>query len=38
MNNYIDLLRNILKNFDNREFDNVIKNILITLFDDYYIN
>ena len=38
MNNYIDLLRNILNNFDNREFDNVIKNILITLFDDYYIN
>ena len=38
MNNYIDLLRNILKNFYNREFDNVIKNILITLFDDYYIN
>ena len=38
MNIYIDLLRNILNNFDNREFDNVIKNILITLFDDYYIN
>ena len=38
MNNYIELLRNIIKNFDNREFDNVIKNILITLFDDYYIN
>ena len=38
MNNYIDLLRNILKNFDNNEFDNVIKKILSTLFDDYYMN
>ena len=28
MNNYIDLLRNILKNFDNNEFDDVIKKIL----------
>ena len=37
MNNYIDLLRNILKNFDNNEF-NVIKKILSTLFDDYYMN
>ena len=38
MNNYIDLLRNILKNFDNNEFDDVIKKILSTLFDDYYMN
>ena len=38
MNSYIDLLRNILKNFDNNEFDNVIKKILSTLFDDYYMN
>ena len=38
MNNYIDLLRNILKNFDNNEFDNVIKKILSTLFDEYYMN
>ena len=37
MNTYIDLLRNILKNFDS-EFDYVIKNILIKIFDDYYIN
>ena len=38
MNNYIDLLRNILKNFDNNEFDSIIKKILSTLFDDYYMN
>ena len=37
MNTYIDLLRNILKRFDN-EFDDVIKNISIKIFDDYYIN
>ena len=29
--NYIDLLRNILKNFDNNEFDSIIKKILNTL-------
>ena len=34
MNNYIDLLRNILKYFNN----NVIKKILSTLLDDYYMN
>ena len=38
MDSYIDLLRNIVKNFDNNEFDNVIKKILSTLFDDYYMN
>ena len=36
--NYIDLLRNILKNFDNNEFDSIIKKILSTLFDEYYMN
>ena len=36
--NYIDLIRNILKNFDHNEFDDVIKNILPKVFDDYYIN
>ena len=35
--NYVDLLRNILKNFDN-EFDDAIKRILIKIFDEYYIN
>ena len=36
--NYIDLLRNILKNFDNNEFDSIIKKILSKIFDEYYIN
>ena len=36
--NYIDLLRNILKNFDNNEFNDVIKKILSKIFDDYYMN
>ena len=36
--NYINLLRNILKNFDNREFDDIIKNISIKIFDEYYMN
>ena len=35
--NYIDLLRNILKNFDG-EFDYVIKKILIKIFNNYYMN
>ena len=35
--NYIYLLRNILKNFDNNEFDDVIKRILIKIFDEYYL-
>ena len=35
--NYIDLLRNILKNFDD-EFDYVIKKILRKIFDEYYMN
>ena len=36
--NYVDMLRNILKNFDNDKFNDVIKNILSTVFDDYYMN
>ena len=35
--NYIDLLRNILKNF-NDEFDNVIKKILSKIFDENCMN
>ena len=34
--NYIDLIRNILKNFDNNEFDEVIIRILPKIFDDKY--
>ena len=36
--NYINLLRNILKNFDNNEFDDIIKNLLSKIFDNYFIN
>ena len=36
--NYIDLLRNILKNFDNDKFNDFIVKILSTLFDEYYMN
>ena len=35
--NYIDVLRYILKNFDDNEFDLIIKNILIKIFDIYYL-
>ena len=35
--NYIDVLRYILKNFDDNEFDHTIKNILIKIFDIYYL-
>ena len=38
MEKYIDLIRVIIKNFNNNEFDDVIKRILIALFDDYYMN
>ena len=39
MNTYIDLLRNIVKNFDNNnEFDDIIKRILSKIFDNYYVN
>ena len=36
--NYVDMLRNILKNFDNDKFNYFIKNILTTVFNDYYMN
>ena len=38
MDSYIDLLRNIVKNFDNNEFDDIIKKILSIIFDHYYLN
>ena len=34
---YINVLRSILKNFDNDLFDDIIKNILIKIFDIYYL-
>ena len=36
--NNINLLRNILKNFDNNEFNDVIKNVLSKVFDQYYMD
>ena len=38
MENYIDLLRVITKNFDNNKFDDIIKKILSKIFDHYYLN
>ena len=41
MENYINVLRCILKNFNimkNNEFDNIIKFIIKKIFDDYYMN
>ena len=35
--NYINVLRHILKNFDDNEFDDIIKNILFKIFDIYYL-
>ena len=35
--NYMDVLRYILKNFDDNEFDHIIKNILIKIFDIYHL-
>ena len=38
LKNYIDLIRNILKNFDHNEFDDVIIRLLTKIFDEYYMN
>ena len=35
--NYVNVLRSILKNFDDDQFDDIIKNILLKLFDIYYL-
>ena len=40
MNSYkncIDVLRHMLKNFDDNEFDHIIKNMFIKIFDIYYL-
>ena len=38
MDSYIEILKIILKNDNNEEFDDIIKNVLIKIFDDYYSN
>ena len=38
MEKYIDLLKVIIKNFDNNEFDDIIKKILNKIFYHYYLN
>ena len=39
MDNYINLLRNIIKNFKySNEFDDIIKRILDKIFNNYYVN
>ena len=35
--NYIDVLRSILKNFNDNQFDDIIKNTLIKIFDVYFL-
>ena len=38
MDTYIDILKIILKNDNNEEFDDIIKNVLIKIFDIYYLD
>ena len=38
MDSYIDILKIILKNDNDEEFDDIIKNILIKIFDIYYLD
>ena len=38
MNTYIEILKNIIKNDNNKEFDDIIKNILVKIFDIYYLD
>ena len=35
--NYIEVLRNVLKNSNDDQFDDIINNILIKIFDVYYL-
>ena len=37
MDTYIDILKNILKDVNNEEFGNIVKNILIKIFDIYFL-
>ena len=36
MDTYIDILKNILKDVNSEEFDDIVKNILIKIFDIYF--
>ena len=38
MDTYIEILKIILKNDNDEEFDDIIKNILIEIFDIYYLD
>ena len=38
MNDYIEILKNILKNNIDGFYDDIIKNLLFKIFDDYYSN
>ena len=38
MDAYIDILKNIIKNDNKKEFDDIIKNILVKIFDIYYLD
>ena len=37
MDTYINILKNIIKNDNNEEFDDIIQNVLIKIFDIYYL-
>ena len=38
MDSYIEILKIIFKNDNNEEFDDIIKNVLIKIFDIYYLD
>ena len=38
MDSYIEILKNILKNNIDCFYDDIIKNLLFKIFDDYYLN
>ena len=38
MDAYIVILKNIIKNDKNEEFDDIIKNVLVKIFDIYYLD
>ena len=38
MDTYIEILKIILKNDNNEEFDDIIKNVLVKIFDIHYLD